>query len=94
MWRYQDLIRSFTGCDLLYSEMLNARIVPCEKPGTSVYLKWTRHRRPHLPDRWAMTLKRCRSLRPSSMDSGPSASTSTWDAGSRRSPVMGGVPGS
>jgi len=38
----QDLVRSFSGCDLLYSEMLNARIVPVEKPGTSVYLKWTR----------------------------------------------------
>jgi tRNA-dihydrouridine synthase B len=38
---YQELVRSFTGCDLLYSEMLNARIVPSEKPGTSVYLKWT-----------------------------------------------------
>jgi tRNA-dihydrouridine synthase B len=37
-----DLIRSFTGCDLLYSEMLNARIVPVEKPGASVYLKWSR----------------------------------------------------
>jgi tRNA-dihydrouridine synthase B len=37
-----DLIRSFTGCDLLYSEMLNARIVPCEKPGVSIYLKWSR----------------------------------------------------
>jgi tRNA-dihydrouridine synthase B len=39
---YQDLVRSFTGCDLLYSEMLNARIVPVEKPGASVYLKWSR----------------------------------------------------
>jgi tRNA-dihydrouridine synthase B len=37
-----DLIRSLTGCDLLYSEMLNARIVPVEKPGASVYLKWSR----------------------------------------------------
>jgi tRNA-dihydrouridine synthase B len=39
---YQELVRSFTGCDLLYSEMLNARIVPGEKPGASVYLKWSR----------------------------------------------------
>jgi tRNA-dihydrouridine synthase B len=39
---YLDLIRSFTGCDLLYSEMLNARIVPVEKPEVSVYLKWSR----------------------------------------------------
>ncbi|MGD0210895.1 MAG: tRNA-dihydrouridine synthase family protein [Desulfomonilia bacterium] len=39
---YQELVRSFSGCDLFYSEMLNARIVPGEKPGTSSYLKWTR----------------------------------------------------
>jgi tRNA-dihydrouridine synthase B len=39
---YQDLVRSFTGCDLFYSEMLNARIVPGENPEKSVYLKWTR----------------------------------------------------
>jgi len=39
---YQELVRSFTGCDLFYSEMLNARIVPRENPATSVYLKWTR----------------------------------------------------
>ena len=39
---FQELVRSFSGCDLFYSEMLNARIVPGEKPGTSPYLKWTR----------------------------------------------------
>ncbi len=39
---YQDLVRSLTGCDIFYSEMLNARIVPGENPATSVYLKWTR----------------------------------------------------
>ncbi|MCU0575853.1 MAG: tRNA-dihydrouridine synthase family protein [Desulfobacterota bacterium] len=39
---YQELVRSFSGCDILYSEMLNARIVPGENPGSSVYLKWTR----------------------------------------------------
>ena len=39
---YQELVRSFSGCDLFYSEMLNARIVPGEKPGTSPYLKWAR----------------------------------------------------
>ncbi|HPI91666.1 MAG TPA: tRNA-dihydrouridine synthase family protein [Deltaproteobacteria bacterium] len=38
---FQELVRSFPGCDFLYSEMLNARIVPVEKPGTSLYLKWT-----------------------------------------------------
>lgn len=38
---YQELVRSLGGCDYLYSEMLNARIVPGERPGTSVYLKWT-----------------------------------------------------
>lgn len=38
---FQELVRSFSGCDFLYSEMLNARIVPVEKPGTSLYLKWT-----------------------------------------------------
>ncbi|MBP8649762.1 MAG: tRNA-dihydrouridine synthase family protein [Deltaproteobacteria bacterium] len=37
---YRQLIRSFGGCDLFYSEMLNSRIVPNEKPGTSIYLRW------------------------------------------------------
>jgi len=37
---YRQLIRSFGGCDLFYSEMLNSRIVPGEKPGTSIYLRW------------------------------------------------------
>jgi tRNA-dihydrouridine synthase B len=39
---YQELVRSFSGCDLFYSEMLNSRMVPMEKPHTSVYLRWTR----------------------------------------------------
>lgn len=39
---YRQLIRSFGGCDLFYSEMLNSRIVPGEKPGTSIYLRWAR----------------------------------------------------
>lgn len=39
---YRQLIRSFGGCDLFYSEMLNSRIVPNEKPGTSIYLRWAR----------------------------------------------------
>lgn len=39
---YHELVRSFGGCDLFYSEMLNARIVPVENIATSVYLKWTR----------------------------------------------------
>ncbi|MGC9323535.1 MAG: tRNA dihydrouridine synthase [Desulfomonilia bacterium] len=39
---YRELIRSFGGCDLFYSEMLNSRIVPTENPRTSVYLKWKR----------------------------------------------------
>lgn len=39
---FQELVRSFSGCDLFFSEMLNARIVPGENPSTSVYLKWTR----------------------------------------------------
>ncbi len=30
----------FGGRDLFYSEMLNSRIVPNEKPGTSIYLRW------------------------------------------------------
>jgi tRNA-dihydrouridine synthase B len=38
---YQELIRSFSGCDLFYSEMLNTRIVPVEKPQASIYLRWT-----------------------------------------------------
>ncbi len=37
---YRELIRSFGGCDLFYSEMLNSRIVPVENPETSVYLRW------------------------------------------------------
>lgn len=39
---YRELVRSFGGCDLFYSEMLNARIVPVERPGSSVYLRWAR----------------------------------------------------
>lgn len=39
---YRELVRSFGGCDLFYSEMLNARIVPVERLGVSVYLKWAR----------------------------------------------------
>ncbi len=39
---YRELIRSFGGCDLFYSEMLNSRIVPHEKPGSSIYLRWAR----------------------------------------------------
>ncbi|HQG30279.1 MAG TPA: tRNA-dihydrouridine synthase, partial [Deltaproteobacteria bacterium] len=38
---YRQLIRSFGGCDLFYSEMLNSRIVPGENPETSIYLKWS-----------------------------------------------------
>ncbi len=38
---YRQLIRSFGGCDLFFSEMLNARIVPSESPATSVYLRWS-----------------------------------------------------
>lgn len=37
---YRQLIRSFGGCDLFYSEMLNSRIVPTENPETSIYLRW------------------------------------------------------
>ena len=39
---YRELIRSFGGCDLFYSEMLNSRILRSEKPGTSIYLRWAR----------------------------------------------------
>jgi tRNA-dihydrouridine synthase B len=38
---YRQLVRSFGGCDLFYSEMLNSRIVPGENPETSIYLKWS-----------------------------------------------------
>lgn len=38
---YRQLVRSFGGCDLFYSEMLNSRIVPGENPGTSIYLRWS-----------------------------------------------------
>jgi tRNA-dihydrouridine synthase B len=37
---YRELIRSFDGCDLFYSEMLNSRMLPSDKPGTSIYLRW------------------------------------------------------
>lgn len=37
---HRELIRSFGGCDLFYSEMLNSRILRSEKPGTSIYLRW------------------------------------------------------
>lgn len=38
---FRQLIRSYGGCDLFYSEMLNSRIVPTENPGTSLYLRWS-----------------------------------------------------
>jgi tRNA-dihydrouridine synthase B len=37
---YRDLVRSFGGCDLFYSEMLNSRMVPHENPGVSQYLRF------------------------------------------------------
>lgn len=37
---FRELVRGFGGCDLFYSEMLNSRILPSERPGDSVYLKW------------------------------------------------------
>jgi tRNA-dihydrouridine synthase B len=39
---YRDLVRSFGGCDLFYSEMLNSRIVPYENPAVSQYLRFSR----------------------------------------------------
>jgi len=41
---YRQMVRSFSGCDIFYSEMLNSRIVPSENPRTSVYLKWDQAR--------------------------------------------------
>jgi tRNA-dihydrouridine synthase B len=38
---FRQLVRSYGGCDLFYSEMLNSRIVPTESPGTSLYLRWS-----------------------------------------------------
>ena len=38
---YRELIRELGGCDLFYSEMLNARRLPLETPQNSVYLKWS-----------------------------------------------------
>jgi tRNA-dihydrouridine synthase B len=38
---FRQLIRSYGGCDLFYSEMLNSRIVPSESPDTSLYLRWS-----------------------------------------------------
>jgi len=40
---YRELIRSFGGCDLFYSEMLNSRMLPSETPDRSVYLKWAKN---------------------------------------------------
>jgi tRNA-dihydrouridine synthase B len=37
---YRELVRSFGGCDLFYSEMLNSRMVPYENPAFSLYLKF------------------------------------------------------
>jgi tRNA-dihydrouridine synthase B len=37
---YRELVRSFGGCDLFYSEMLNSRMVPNENPDTSQYLRF------------------------------------------------------
>jgi nifR3 family TIM-barrel protein len=39
---FRDLVRGLSGCDLFYSEMLNARIVPDENPDKSLYLRFTR----------------------------------------------------
>jgi tRNA-dihydrouridine synthase B len=39
---YRELVRSFGGCDLFYSEMLNSRIVPYENPAVSQYLSFNR----------------------------------------------------
>ncbi len=39
---FRELVRSFGGCDMFYSEMLNSRIVPQEPAQKSVYLKWSR----------------------------------------------------
>lgn len=36
----RQLIRSFGGCDIFYSEMLNSRIVPSESLRASIYLRW------------------------------------------------------
>ena len=38
---FRQLVRSYGGCDLFYSEMLNSRIVPAESPETSLYLRWS-----------------------------------------------------
>jgi tRNA-dihydrouridine synthase B len=37
---YRELVRSFGGCDLFYSEMLNSRMVPNENPDFSPYLRF------------------------------------------------------
>ncbi len=37
---YRDLVRSFGGCNLFYTEMLNSRMVPHENPALSQYLKF------------------------------------------------------
>jgi len=37
---FREIIRGFGGCDLFCSEMLNSRILPSERPGDSIYLKW------------------------------------------------------
>lgn len=39
---YRELVRSFGGCDLFYSEMLNSRMVPYENPAVSQYLRFNK----------------------------------------------------
>lgn len=39
---YRELVRSFGGCDIFYSEMLNSRMVPNENPDISPYLRFKR----------------------------------------------------
>ncbi len=37
---YRELVRSYGGCNLFYSEMLNSRMVPHENPDFSPYLRF------------------------------------------------------
>jgi len=71
---YRELVRSFGGCDVFYSEMLNARIVPGENTRTSIYLRWTRvddlvaPARGGDPEKMHLAARRLDGFRPFSVD--------------------------
>ena len=45
---FRELVSKFGGCGLLFSEMLNAKCVPTEKPEASGYFRWREEERERL----------------------------------------------